>query len=112
MRYDEVGDLLPMYLNTDAGIEDLDVVVNEIIEEPKFDSKIEESGEFLDLERLPAGVSNDTDDLVRVYMREMGAVPLLTREGELAIAKRIERGQNTVMKELSRSPFIIQKSLP
>src|SRR5206468_81170 len=40
---------------------------------------------------------------------EMGAVPLLTREGEVEIAKRIERGQTVVLKALSRSPLVIQK---
>ena len=46
-----------------------------------------------------------------MYLREMGAVPLLTREGEVEIAKRIERGQNTMLKALSRSPLVIQKIL-
>jgi DNA-directed RNA polymerase sigma subunit (sigma70/sigma32) len=40
--------------------------------------------------------SKKTNDPVRMYLREMGTVPLLTREGEVAIAKRIERGQNLV----------------
>jgi RNA polymerase primary sigma factor len=108
VRYDEVGDLSPINLNADAAVDDIDIV-DEILEEPKLDSTIEESEELLDLEPLPAGVSNDTDDLVSVYMRAMGTVPLLTREGELDIAKRIEQGQNAIMKALSRSPFIIQK---
>ena len=46
-----------------------------------------------------------------MYLREMGSVPLLTREGETEIARRIERGQNTVMKALSRSPLVIQEIL-
>ena len=50
-----------------------------------------------------------TDDPVRMYLREMGTVPLLTREGEVEIAKRIERGQNNVMKAMSRSPIIIRE---
>ncbi|PYT02269.1 MAG: RNA polymerase sigma factor RpoD [Acidobacteria bacterium] len=95
--------------SADAEINDLNVVVTDTLEEPKLNREIEESSELLDLEPLRAGVSNGTDDLVRLYMREMIAVPLLTREGELDIAKRIEQGQNTVMKALSRSPFIIQK---
>src|SRR5579871_532818 len=43
-----------------------------------------------------------------MYLREMGTVPLLTREGEVEIARRIERGQNTVLKSLSRAPLVIQ----
>jgi RNA polymerase primary sigma factor len=46
-----------------------------------------------------------------MYLREMGTVPLLTREGEVEIAKRIERGQNAVLKALSRSPLVIQEVL-
>ena len=48
---------------------------------------------------------------MRVYLREMGASPLLTREEEVEIAKRIERGQVTAMKALSRSPIVIQHVL-
>ena len=44
-----------------------------------------------------------------MYLREMGTVPLLTREGEVEIAKRIERGQVRVMKAISRSPIVIRE---
>ncbi len=46
---------------------------------------------------------------MRLYLREMGAVPLLTRDGEVEIARRIERGQSTVLKSLSRAPLAIQE---
>jgi RNA polymerase primary sigma factor len=60
----------------------------------------------------PAAVVPDAaSDPVRVYLREMGASPLLTREGEVEIAKRIERGQLSVMKALSRSPIVIHQVL-
>jgi RNA polymerase primary sigma factor len=57
------------------------------------------------------GVVEQTDDPVRIYLREMGVVPLLTREGEVDIAKRIERGQRRVLKALSRSPIVIRQVL-
>ena len=111
--YDEVSELLPADLNGGSDLDDLlaglDVAGIEILEEPKLDAKIEEADEFLDLDLLPTAVGDKTNDPVRMYLREMGAVPLLTREGEVEIAKRIERGQNTVLKALSRSPLIIQK---
>src|SRR2546427_7662781 len=44
-----------------------------------------------------------------MYLREMGTVPLLTREGEVAIAKRIERGQLLVLKTITRSPIVIKE---
>jgi RNA polymerase primary sigma factor len=60
----------------------------------------------------PAGVVPDTaNDPVRLYLREMGASPLLTREGEVEIAKRIERGQLSAMKALSRSPVVVRQVL-
>ena len=52
-----------------------------------------------------------TNDPVRMYLREMGTVPLLTREGEVAIAKRIERGQLLVLKTITRSPIILKELL-
>jgi len=111
--YDEVSELLPTELNGGADLDDLlaglDVAGIEILEEPKLDAKIEESEELLDLDLLPAPGSDKTNDPVRMYLREMGAVPLLTREGEVEIAKRIERGQSVVLKALSRSPLVIQK---
>jgi RNA polymerase primary sigma factor len=63
---------------------------------------------LLDLD-LPAGVGEKVNDPVRMYLREMGTVPLLTREGEVEIARRIERGQRTVLKSLSRAPLVIQE---
>jgi RNA polymerase primary sigma factor len=75
------------------------------------------------LERAPVRESDEIDinpaavvldvanDPVRVYLREMGASPLLTREGEVAIAKRIERGQLSSMKALSRSPIVVREIL-
>jgi RNA polymerase primary sigma factor len=60
----------------------------------------------------PAAVAPDAaNDPVRVYLREMGASPLLTREGEVEIAKRIERGQLSAMKALSRSPIVVHEIL-
>jgi len=49
-----------------------------------------------------------TDDPVRVYLREMGAVPLLTREGEVTLARKMERGKLRMQKSISRSPLVQQ----
>jgi RNA polymerase primary sigma factor len=111
--YDEVSEVLPSELPVGGELEDvlagLDVAGIEILEEPKdFEKKLEESEEIIDLE-LPAGLGDKINDPVRMYLREMGTVPLLTREGEVEIARRIERGQNTVLKSLSRAPLVIQE---
>src|SRR3989442_4838673 len=70
----------------------------------------EEVDEDLELD-LSAGALEKTNDPVRLYLREMGVVPLLTREGEVAIAKRIERGQIKTQKAIARSPIAVAELL-
>ena len=60
---------------------------------------------------LSAGALEKTNDPVRLYLREMGVVPLLTREGEVTIAKRIERGQLKTQKAIARSPIAVREVL-
>jgi len=120
LLYDEVNDLLPSEVHSSEEIEDLLSTFGtagiEVIEEsPKFteerlEGKLDELHEEADLD-LTAGALEKTNDPVRMYLREMGTVPLLTREGEVEIAKRIERGQNSVLKAISRSPIVIQELL-
>ncbi len=115
--YDEVSDVLPGDMAAGASLDEvlsnLDVAGIEILEEPKdFEKKLDEGEgeEPLDIE-LPAGVGEKINDPVRMYLREMGTVPLLTRDGEVEIARRIERGQRTVLRSLSRAPLAIQEIL-
>jgi len=75
-----------------------------------LEEKNAKEGEDVDLDLNPAGPEVGSDP-VRVYLREMGASPLLTREGEVEIAKRIERGHLSALKALSRSPIAIQQVL-
>ena len=114
--YDEVSELLsddfPQGREFEDLLSDLDSAGVEILEEPRteFDKKAEESEEFADVE-LPQEFADKTNDPVRMYLREMGTVPLLTREGEIELAKRVERGQGSVRKALSRSPLVIRDIL-
>ena len=114
--YDEVNDLLtedyPGTRQLDDLLTELDSAGVEILEEPKieFDKKIEEGEELTDLE-LAQDFSDKTNDPVRMYLREMGTVPLLTREGEIELAKRMERGQGAVRKALSRSALVVRDIL-
>ncbi|TAN21778.1 MAG: RNA polymerase sigma factor RpoD [Acidobacteria bacterium] len=82
----------------------------EAIEETSEPERVGLDEEELDLDLTP-GALEKTNDPVRMYLREMGTVPLLTREGEVEIAKRIERGQIRVLKALSRSPIVIRELL-
>ncbi|MBI2822975.1 MAG: RNA polymerase sigma factor RpoD [Acidobacteria bacterium] len=121
LLYDEVNDVLPdninssedldniFYLFGSAGIEvvDSDVRYQEIHKKAEKPEDESEEGE----PEPGAEVLDKTNDPVRMYLREMGTVPLLSREGEVEIAKRIERGQKTVVKALSRSPIVVQEIL-
>ena len=84
-------------------------------EEPQLPYSALERGLASDPDEIdvnPAPVAPDAaNDPVRVYLREMGASPLLTREGEVEIAKRIERSQLSAMKALSRSPIVVRQIL-
>ena len=113
--YDEVNDLLaeefPSGRELDDLLTDLDSAGVEILEEPKldFEKSKDEPDEFADLELTQETGGDKTNDPVRMYLREMGTVPLLTREGEIELAKRNERGQWAVRKALSRSPLVIRE---
>lgn len=65
-----------------------------------------EAEEFLHSNRQPVEESIHTDDPVRVYLREMGAIPLLTREGEVVLARRMERGKLRMQRAISRSALV------
>jgi RNA polymerase primary sigma factor len=114
--YDEVNELLTEEYSGGRELDDLltelDSAGVEILEEPKIDleKKLEEGEEFVDTD-LVQDFSDKTNDPVRMYLREMGTVPLLTREGEIELAKRIERGQGAVRKALSRSALVIREIL-
>jgi RNA polymerase primary sigma factor len=75
------------------------------------DGKIEDAlDEELDLDLTP-GTVDKTNDPVRLYLREMAVVPLLTRDGEVSIARRMERGRLRVLKAISRSPICIEEMI-
>ena len=70
--------------------------------------RLDRRGERVDdsaLDLTPSLIST-VNDPVRMYLRQMGTVPLLTREGEVKIAKRIERGKRSIIKAISRTPTI------
>src|SRR6516165_2397656 len=69
-----------------------------------FDADAGQEGEFPAQQQVEESIY--TDDPVRVYLREMGAVPLLTREGEVDLARRMERGKLRMQKAISRSALV------
>ncbi len=118
LLYDEVNDLLPGDVTSSDDMDDMFSMFRsqgiEVIDgEPKQAGAEKlgldkEAGDDVELDLTP-GALDKTNDPVRLYLREMGTVPLLTREGEVEIAKRIERGQLNVLKAMSRSPIVIKE---
>jgi RNA polymerase primary sigma factor len=133
LLYDEVNDTLPAEVHSSEEIDDLlstferygiDVYEDaaaakaaRAMLDPTDAPELETKGETLSEAReeseldLTPGTGEKTNDPVRTYLREMGTVPLLNRQGEVAIAKRIERGQNLVLKTITRSPIVLKELL-
>ena len=106
---DDIEDVLQKLDASNIHVADSD---ERLIEQAAAIATDEEDGSDEDLELdLSAGALEKTNDPVRLYLREMGVVPLLTREGEVAIAKRIERGQIKTQKSIARSPIAVGELL-
>jgi len=114
LALNELNDLLPDELNNSNDIEDvLSMLDSYGIEVVDSEEKYRERKEGLrkeearmDFVSLPIDKTNDP---VRMYLREMGTVPLLTRQGEVEISRRIEKGKGTVLRALSRSNFAVRE---
>src|SRR4026209_1967668 len=118
LLYAEVNDLLPADITSSDELDDLFTTFGsagiEVVDsdktyrEEKLLDRTGEGAEELELDLTP-GALDKTNDPVRMYLREMGTVPLLTREGEVEIAKRIERGKKAVMRVITRTPMAAQE---
>ena len=114
LLYEEVNELLPADITSSEELDDLFSTFGsagiEVVDSEKSyrDEHRQADGEEPDLDLTP-GALDKTNDPVRMYLREMGTVPLLTREGEVAIAKRIEQGKLAVIKTISRTPKVTQE---
>ena len=127
VTYDELNSVLPSEEVTSEQIEDIlamlsemgiNVIESEEVEEAEDNSGDEEleGGELVETTPTTTAVAKTTakeptdrtDDPVRMYLREMGSVELLSREGEIAIAKRIEAGRETMIAGLCESPLTFQ----
>jgi RNA polymerase primary sigma factor len=100
--FDDEPDILPQDSDdvTGAGLDGVGAGIDDKSDDRRFD----ESDDVFETDPL-----DKTHDPVRLYLREMGSVKLLNREGEIGIARRIERGQRKVRRTLSRCPVVIQE---
>ena len=121
LLYDEVNENLPSEVSSSEELDELfDVFGNagiDIVESEEKYKQMKAAGlaglgkQSRDVELdLTPGALEKTNDPVRMYLREMGTVPLLTREGEVVIAKRIERGKNMAARAITRT-FIVAKAV-
>ena len=118
LTYEEIHEALPEHaLEGDKYDEMIALIVEmgiDVVESAQEDGGVIATD---DEEEVPSAAALNeaeigrTTDPVRMYMREMGAVDLLTREGEIAIAKRIEAGLNTVQQTLAEFPFAVSALL-
>ena len=118
ITYDELNKALPPEQVSSEQIEDVMSMLSEmginIIEDEDSDEPenavvvVEEGAREVALAGASTEKLDRTDDPVRMYLREMGSVELLSREGEIAIAKRIEAGRNTMILGLCESPLTFQ----
>jgi RNA polymerase primary sigma factor len=110
MSPDDIEDVLNRLEGANISVADSDAQLLEQAASLALDDDEIIDEDDLDLD-LSAGQLDKSNDPVRLYLREMGIVPLLTREGEVAIAQRIERGQIKTRKAISRSPIAVERLL-
>jgi RNA polymerase primary sigma factor len=120
LTYDEVNDVLPSDIVSSDQIDDIMTMFGEMdielgdaaqkvnITKPEPADEDEDEEEDDDLDSAALGKTNDP---VRMYLREMGTVSLLTREGEVEIAKRIETGEEEILAAVLESPLAIEQLL-
>jgi len=118
LTYEEVNDMLPSDIVSSEQIDDvmtmfgeMDIEIIDAQQKVKVQKAKEEEAEEVEEEEIDAGMIGKTNDPVRMYLREMGMVSLLTREGEVEIAKRIEQGEEEVMRIALGSPVAVKESL-
>jgi len=113
VTYDEVNKVLPQDQLSSEQIEDIMAMISEMginVIENEEAEEFAESDEKAAASDKPAKADevDRTDDPVRMYLREMGSVELLSRQGEIAIAKRIEAGRNAMIDGLCQSPITFE----
>lgn len=106
ITYEEINDVLPMSFDSAEQIDQVLIFLSgmdiQILNQAEVDRQKERKKEIKELEALPKRSEGTSDDPVRMYLKEMGSVPLLTREEEVEISKRIEKAQMQIEKIIMR----------
>lgn len=115
ITYEEINEILPMTIDTAEQIDHVLIFLSgmdiQILNQSEVERQKERKKEAKELEGLPKRVEGAPDDPVRMYLKEMGSVPLLTREEEVEISKRIEKAQIQIEKIIMRFRYSAHEAI-
>lgn len=115
LTYEEINEILPMTFDSADQIDQVLIYLSgmdiQILNQAEVDRQKERKKEAKELEGLPKRTEGTSDDPVRMYLKEMGSVPLLTREEEVEISKRIEKAQIQMEKIIMRFRYSIREAI-
>jgi RNA polymerase primary sigma factor len=115
ITYEEINEILPMTFDSPEAIDQVLIFLSgmdiQILNQAEVDRQKERKKEAKELEGLPKRTEGTSDDPVRMYLKEMGSVPLLTREEEVEISKRIEKAQVQIEKIIMRFRYSAREAI-
>jgi len=115
ITYEEINEVLPMSFDSAEQIDQVLIFLSgldiQILNQAEVDRQKERKKEAKELEGLPKRVEGTSDDPVRMYLKEMGSVPLLSREEEVEISKRIEKAQIQIERIIMRFRYSAKEAI-
>ncbi|MCY3975466.1 MAG: RNA polymerase sigma factor [Simkaniaceae bacterium] len=115
ISYEEINEILPLNLDSPEQIDEVLIFLSgmdiPILNQAEVERQQEKKREAKEVEALPKRVEGGSDDPVRMYLKEMGSVPLLSREEEVEISKRIEKAQIQVERIIMRFRYSTKESI-
>lgn len=115
ITYEEINEILPMNFDSAEQIDQILIFLSgmdiQVLNQAEVDRQKERKKEAKELEALPKRTEGTSDDPVRMYLKEMGSVPLLTREEEVEISKRIEKAQIQIEKIIMRFRYSTREAI-
>lgn len=115
ITYEEINEVLPMSFDSAEQIDQVLIFLTgldiQILNQAEVDRQKERKKEAKELEGLPKRIEGTSDDPVRMYLKEMGSVPLLSREEEVEISKRIEKAQIQIERIIMRFRYSAKEAI-
>jgi RNA polymerase primary sigma factor len=115
ITYEEINDVLPMNFDSPEELDQVLIFLSgldiQVLNQSEVDKQKERKKEAKEMEGMPKRVEGTPDDPVRMYLKEMGSVPLLTREEEVEISKRIEKAQIQIERIIMRFRYSTREAI-